>query len=86
MTAQEQAELRLVVRLVKWALGVGLVAAFTFGVWVARLQSQVGQIPVLLTEHREWRNIVRDMLLLQCARDGLNVTEKAVCARYRTDP
>ena len=82
MTAQEPADLRLVVRLVKWALGLGLISAFTFGAWVARLQSQVSEVPLLVADHREWRQVVRDMLLLQCARTGLNDTERAVCAQY----
>ena len=83
MTAQEQSDLRLVVRLAKWALGAGLLAAFSFGLWVSRLQSQVDNIPAIMTDHTEWREVMRDFMLLACAKDGLNVTERAVCARYR---
>lgn len=87
----EQADLKLTVRLVKWAIGVGLVAAFTFGLWVARLQSQVDKIPLLeqaveelRVSHRDIRDILRDMALLQCSDpQGMNATDRSVCARYQ---
>lgn len=47
VTTSEQAELRVVVRLLKWALGVGFAVAFAFGVWVATLQAQVQRVPEL---------------------------------------
>ena len=83
VTTQEQADLRLVVRLAKWAIGGALIAAFSFGLWVARLQSQVDNIPVIMQDHTEWREVMRDFMLLACAKDSLNITERAVCARYR---
>lgn len=82
MTTAEQSDLKLTVRLVKWAIAVGLVAAFTFGAWVARLQSQVDKVPQLMQDHAEWREVMADLVLLQCADSALNRTEQRICARY----
>lgn len=82
MTTQELSDLRLVVRLARWLLAVGLVAAFGFGLWVARLQSQVDNIAPLLADHAEWRQVMADLVLLQCADTALNNTEQRICARY----
>ena len=83
MTTSEQAELKLVVRLAKWAVAGGLIAAFTFGLWVARLQGEVERVPQMVAEHQQWKQVMQDFMLLACAKDGLNITERAVCARYR---
>lgn len=91
VTAAEQADLRLVVKLAKWAVGAGLLAAFAFGLWVATLQAQAAKIPLLeaaiedLREsNRDIRNTLHDFMLLQCSDPTvLTRTDQATCAPYR---
>lgn len=82
MNAQEQAELRLVVRLTKWALGIGFLAAVTFGMWVSKLQGEVGKIPVLEERSLTNQRAMEDLVLLQCADTSLNLTARRICAKY----
>lgn len=82
MTTQEQADLKLTVRLMKWAVGGGLLAAFVFGLWVRNLQSQVEDVPTLRQQVAEATRVMADLVLLQCADTNLNLTERRICARY----
>lgn len=94
MTTTEQAELRVVLRWMKGAILAGLGAAFSFGVWVARVQSQAEPVPQLVVEVRALqddraldRQVMRDFMLLTCARrQSLNETEQGVCDRYQPRP
>lgn len=84
-------ELHVMLRWLKVALVAIVCAAFGFGVWVANLQSQVSKIPLLeaaiqelVAANRDSRDILRDMALLQCSdTQGMNATDREVCARYR---
>lgn len=82
MTTAEQAELRLVVRLMKGALGVGFVAAATFGMWVNHLQGEVAKIPALEARSQSTQRAMEDLVLLQCADTNLNLTAQRICAKY----
>lgn len=91
MTTAEQNDLRLVVRLTKWALAIGFIAAFTFGVWVADLQSAAAEVPFLRAEvgdlHGDvarFQETVSDLVLLGCAQPDLNRTEQKICAKYES--
>lgn len=94
MTAAEQADLKLTVKLVKATLTVGLMAAFAFGVWVATLQAAATEaraaIPVVQAEVASlradvdtYRDAMEDLVLLECAQPGLNSTEQRICAKYQ---
>lgn len=82
MTPAEQAELRLVVRLTKWALGIGFLAAVSFGMWVAQLQGQVAKIPALEAQSLNNTRAIEDLVLLRCADTTLNTVAKRICAKY----
>lgn len=82
MTTQEQNELKVVLRLTKWALAIGFAAAVTFGMWVAKVQGQASQVPALRQEVEEATRVMADLVLLQCADTSLNPTEQRICARY----
>lgn len=89
MTTQEQTELKFAIRLMKWAVGIGVVAIFSAGMlWattkdtldmVAPLVDSVG---TLKREQAEDRHVMRDFLLLVCADENLNVTQRRICARH----
>lgn len=82
MTPTEQAELRLVVRLTKWALAIGFASAVTFGMWVSKLQGEVAKIPVLEERSLANQRAMEDLVLLQCADTNLNATAQRICAKY----
>lgn len=82
MTAQETAELKVVVKWLQAGAAAAIIAAFSFGVWVARLQSQVEDVPELREDVLEAKEVMADLVLLQCADSSLNQTERRICARY----
>lgn len=89
MTAQDQAELRVLLRWIRAGLITGILAIFAAGVLWASMQDKLNAVPVLadaiatLQQERDSdRAVMRDFMMLSCARGNLNNYEQAICARY----
>lgn len=86
MTTQETAELKVLIR---WAKGIGVLVAlslFSAGLLWAAFKDLPEKVQQLREDRDFDRQVLRDFMLLACARDGLNITERAVCASYQVRP
>lgn len=79
----------MVIRLMKWAIGGGVVAIFTAGALWASAKDTLRLVPPLVDsmaalqrERDEDRQVLWDFMLLSCAKDTLNSMERRICARY----
>jgi len=95
MTTQEVSEFQLMVKWLRYGAYAALVAAFTFGLWVASVQGQAKenrelidrrgvQVEANTVQIGKVSRVMEDLVLLQCAKPRLNETEHLICAKYET--